>query len=79
MDYELFGHEPQSADVIIRRDSDQAHRYVLGSLEHRSQVICASRDAAIAHGTRYALAQGVCVWQLDDRERFRLIFAPRRA
>lgn len=75
MNKALFGHEPQPVDVIIRRDSHQTRRYLIGSLEHRSQLICASRNAAIAHGTRYAMARGVCVWQAD-RERFKLIFSP---
>lgn len=67
---------PQAGDLIIRQDSKQAHRYVVGSFEHGEQLIYDSRSAAIAHGTRYALARGVSLWQADDGERFRLIFSP---
>ena len=71
-----FSHRPQAGDVIIRRDSDRTHRYTVGSLEHRAQLICASREAAVAQGTSYAMARGVCFWQVDEAEQFTLIFSP---
>ena len=49
----------QPGDVIVRKDLEHMHRYIVGSLEHRAELIYANRNAAIAHGTRYALAQGV--------------------
>ena len=67
---------PQAGDVIIRRESDQTRRYTVGSLEHRTQLICPSRKLAIAQGTSYAVARGVRIWQVEDGERFTLIFSP---
>ena len=73
MNNALFGDGPQLGDVIIRRDSDHAHRYIVGSLEHRGELIYASRTDAVAESTKYALAQGVSIWQVDNNEHFTLL------
>lgn len=59
---------PGPNDVIVQRDSEVPGRYVLGSLECRAQLICSGRTAAIAHGTEFALTQGVCIWQADGED-----------
>lgn len=67
---------PHPGDVVIGPDANHTNRFVLGSFEHRKELICASRIAAIEHATRYASYRGVSVWQVDQQARFTLIFTP---
>lgn len=67
---------PHAGDLVIAPDANQTPRFILGSLEHRRELICASRLAAIEHATRYASSRGVSVWQVDQQAHFTLIFTP---
>lgn len=71
-----LNHGPQTNDVIIQRDIEQPRRYLVGSFQRRAQLCCNSRGAALVQATSYATTYGVCIWQVDDREEFTLIFSP---
>jgi hypothetical protein len=73
MSQALVSDRPQLGDVIIRRDPNHAHRYIVGSLEHRGELTYASRTDAVAESTKYALAHGVSIWQVDNNEQFTLL------
>lgn len=67
---------PHVGDLVIAPDTDHTKRFILGSVEHRRELICPSRLAAIEHATRYASSRGVSVWQVDQQAHFTLIFTP---
>lgn len=76
MHAQSLSHGPQTDDVIIQRDIEQPRRYLVGSFQRRAQLCCSSRGAALVQATSYATTYGVRIWQVDDREEFKLIFSP---
>lgn len=70
MAYSLAQNGPRADDVILNRTKDVSSRYTLSTSGERAQILCATRDEAIARAERFAQSHHVDVWQTDDDSSF---------
>lgn len=66
MAHSLAQNGPTAGDIILKRTNDLPSRYTLSTSGGRAQILCATRDEAIARSERFAQSHHVDVWQTDD-------------
>ena len=73
------GASPRAGDIIMSRMGDGSHRYALSTLDEALQVLCATREEAVAQAHRFARTHRVDVWQTEDGTAFTRMFETRPA
>ena len=66
MAHSLAQNGPRAGDIILKRTNDVPSRYTLSTSGEPAQILCATRDEAIARAERFAQSHHVDVWRTDD-------------
>ena len=74
MQDELVAHHPHPDDVVVQQQRAGDAHYTVGISKSGAQLICSTREHALAVATSYARAAAVRVWQIDNQDRWSLIF-----
>jgi hypothetical protein len=74
MPHESVAHNPHPNDIVVQRQRVAHGHYIVGTSNGRAQLICSTRAEALAVATSFARAASVRVWQIDNQERWSLLF-----
>lgn len=74
MQSEPVAHNPHPDDVVVQRQRAADGHYTVGTKKHGAQLICSTREDALDVATSYARAAAVRVWQIDNQDRWSLLF-----